>query len=170
MPFGLTNAPATFQECMNRIFFKQLKRFVLVIFDDILIYSKNWEEHLQHLEIVLKTLQEQSLFAKMSKCEFEMKELLYVGHIIGQEGGKVHMEKIRDILEWPSPKNITELRGFIGICTYYKKFVKGVSLFRALYGYDMLPPFTHLGYVAEIFKPLGVFLGASLESKLSPCS
>ena len=127
MPFGLTNAPATFQACMNRIFFKQIRRFVLVFFDDILIYSKTWEEHLQHLEIVLKTLQEQSLYAKMSKCEFGMKELLYLGHIIGKDGVKVHMENIRAILEWPSPKNITELRGFIGICTYYRKFVKGFS-------------------------------------------
>ena len=82
MPFGLTNAPATFQECMNKIFLKNIRRFVLVFFDDILIYSKTWEEHLQHLEIVLKTLQESSLFAKMSKCEFWMKEQLYVGKII----------------------------------------------------------------------------------------
>ena len=126
MPFGLTNALATFQACMNRIFCKHLRRFVLVLFDFILIYGKTWEEHLHHLEIVLRTLQEQSLFAKMSKCEFGMKELLYLGHIFGK-GVKVHMEKIRCILEWPSPKNITELRGFIGICTYYRNFVKGFS-------------------------------------------
>ena len=71
--FGLTNDPVTFQACMHIIFCKQLRRFVLIFFDDILIYSKTWEEHLQHLEIVLKTLQEQSLYAKMSKCEFGMK-------------------------------------------------------------------------------------------------
>ena len=76
---------------------------------------------------MLKTLQEQTLFSKMSKCEFGMKELLYVGKIIGNEGVKVHMEKIRAILEWPSPKNVTELRGFIRICTYCRKFVKGFS-------------------------------------------
>ena len=92
MPFGLPNAPDTFQACMNRIFFKHIRRFVLVFFDDILIYSKTWEEHLQHLEVVLKTLQEQPFFAKMSKCEFGMKELLYLGHIIVQDGVKVHME------------------------------------------------------------------------------
>ena len=84
MPFGLTNAPATFQECMNRIFFNQLRRFVLVFFDDTLIYSKTWEEHLHHLEIVLRTLQEQSLFSKMSKHEFGMKKLLYLWNIIGK--------------------------------------------------------------------------------------
>ena len=84
MPFGLTNAPDKFQACMNRIFCKYLRRSVLVFFDDILIYSKTWEEHLQHLEIVLKTLQEQSLYAKMSKCEFGMKELLYLVQIIGK--------------------------------------------------------------------------------------
>ena len=76
---------------------------------------------------MLKTLQEQSLYAKMYTCEFGMKELLYIGHIIVQDGVKVNMENIRAILEWPSPKYITELRGFIGICTYYKKFVKGFS-------------------------------------------
>ena len=85
MPFGLTNAPTKFQACMNIIFCKKLRRFFLVFFDDILIYSKTWEEHLQHLDIMLKTVQEHSLFAKMYKCEFGMKELLlYIGHIIGK--------------------------------------------------------------------------------------
>ena len=127
MPFGLTNDPTTFQGCMSIIFCNKFRRFVLVFFDDILIYSKTWEEHLQHLEVVLKTLHEQYLYAKMSKCEFAMKELLCLGNIIGKDGVKLHMEKIKAILEWPSPKNITELRGFIGICTYYRKFVKGFS-------------------------------------------
>ena len=112
---------------MNKIFCKQIRRFVLVFSNDILIYNKTWEENLHHLEIVLRTLQEQSLFAKMSKCEFGMNKLLCLRNIIGEEDVKLHMEKIRAILECPSPKNITELRGFIGICTYYRNFVKGFS-------------------------------------------
>ena len=127
MPFGLTNAPATFQSCMKNIFHKLVRKFVLVFFDDILNYSKTWKEHLHHLEEVLKILHDQSLFAKLTKCEFVLTELLYLGHIIGQDGVKVDMEKIRAIIEWSHPKNLTELRGFIGICTYYRKFLKGFS-------------------------------------------
>ena len=82
---------------------------------------------MHHLEEVLKILHDQSLFAKLSKCEFGLKNILYLGHIIGQDGVKVDMEKIRAILEWPRPKSLTKLRGFIGIFTYYRKFVKGFS-------------------------------------------
>ena len=78
MPFGLINAPATFQSCMNQVFREKLRRFVLIFFDDILIFSKTWEEHLQHLEMVLSTLEKESLYAKESKCEFVMTELLYL--------------------------------------------------------------------------------------------
>ena len=127
MPFGLKNAPATFQSCMKNIFHKKLRKFVLVFFDGILIYSKTWKEHLHHLEEVLKILHDKYLFAKLSKCEFDLTKLLYIGHIIGQYGLKVDMEKIISILEWPHPKSLNELRGFIGIYTYYRKFVKGFS-------------------------------------------
>ena len=85
MPFGLTNAPATFQLCMNNIFHKKLLKFVLVFFDNIRIYIKTWKEHLHHLEVVLKILHDQYLFAKLSKCEFGLTEILYIGHIIGQD-------------------------------------------------------------------------------------
>lgn len=90
MPFGLTNAPATFQSCMNHVFRRQLRCFVLVFFDDILIYSRTWEEHLQHLEGVLHILEEQQLLAKLSKCEFGLTEMLYLGHVIREDGVKVH--------------------------------------------------------------------------------
>jgi hypothetical protein len=127
MPFGLTNAPATFQSCMNHIFNKQLRKSVLVFFDDILIYSQTWEDHLRHIEEVLSIMESQSLFAKLSKCEFGLREILYLGHVISAEGVKVHEEKIQAIRDWPSPRNITELRGFLGLCAYYRRFVRGFS-------------------------------------------
>ncbi|XP_057825625.2 uncharacterized protein LOC131037488 [Cryptomeria japonica] len=127
MPFGLTNAPATFQSCMNHVFHQQLRKFLLVFFDDILIYSKTWEEHLQHVEEVLTILEKESLYAKESKCEFGMKEILYLGHKINEEGVSVDEEKIKAIKEWPTPKTLTQLRGFIGLCSYYRRFVKGFS-------------------------------------------
>jgi hypothetical protein len=87
MPFGLTNAPATFQSCMNHIFRDQLRKSVLVFFDDILIYSRSWKEHMRHLDEVLSIMEAQSLYAKDSKCEFGMTEMLYLGHIISEHGG-----------------------------------------------------------------------------------
>lgn len=101
MPFGLTNVPATFQSCMNHIFRGQLRRFVLVFFDDILIHSRTWEEHLQHLEEILRILEEQQFYVKLSKCKFGLIEMLYLGHIIGGDGVKVDEEKIRAIRDWP---------------------------------------------------------------------
>jgi hypothetical protein len=127
MPFGLTNAPTTFQSGMNHIFRGQLRKYILVFFEDILIYNKTWDEHLAHLGEVLGIMQAQSLYAKESKCEFGMRELLYLGHIISGQGVQVHQEKIRAILDWPIPKNLTELRGFFGLCSYYRRFVRGFS-------------------------------------------
>ena len=113
---------------MNHIFPGKLRCFVLVFFDDILIYNQTWEEHLQHLEVVLRILEEQQLYAKMSKCEFGLTEMLYLGHVIGPEDGvKVQQEKIRAILDWPTPMNVTDLIVFLGICTYYRRFVRGFS-------------------------------------------
>jgi hypothetical protein len=127
MPFGLTNAPTTFESCMNHVFNKQLRKFLLVFFDDLLIYSKTWEEHIQHVEQILAIMEGQSLYAKESKCEFGMTEVLYLGHIIGVKGVQVHQEKIQAILDWTTPNTLTELKGFLGICCYYRRFVKGLS-------------------------------------------
>jgi hypothetical protein len=107
MPFGLTNAPATFQYCMNHLFKKKLRKFLLVFFDDLLIYRKTKEENLQHVEQILAIMEEKSLYAKESKYEFGMKEVLYLGHIIGVKGVQVHQEKIQAILDWPTPKTLT---------------------------------------------------------------
>jgi hypothetical protein len=127
MPFGLTNAPTTFQSCMNHIFNKQLRKFLLVFFDDLLIYNRTWEDHLRHLDEILSIMGEKSLYAKASKCEFGMTKILYLGHVISVQGVQVHQEKIQAILDWPTPRSLTELRGFFGICSYYRRFVKGFS-------------------------------------------
>jgi hypothetical protein len=99
----------------------------LVFFDDLLIYSKTWEEHLRHLEEILSIMEEQSLYAKESKCEFGMTKILYLGHVVSAQGVRAHREKIPAILDWPLLKNISHLRGFFKICSYYMRFVKGVS-------------------------------------------
>jgi hypothetical protein len=90
MPFGLTNAPTTFQSCMNYVFNKQLRKHLLVFFDDFLIYSKTWEEHLRNVDQIMLIMEEQSLYAKESKCEFGMTKVLYLGHIIRAKGVQVH--------------------------------------------------------------------------------
>lgn len=100
---------------------------MMVFFNDILIYSQMWEVILQHLETILRILEEQQFYAKMSKCDFGPTEMLYLGNIIGEDGVKVHEEKIRANWEWPKPLNVTELRGFMGIYTYYWKLMKGFS-------------------------------------------
>jgi hypothetical protein len=115
MPFGLTNGPGTFQSCMNHVFNKQLRKHLLVLFDDLFIYNKTWEEHLQHVDQILSIMEEQPLYYKESKCEFGIIELLYLGHIIGEKGVQVHREKITVIREWPTSKTLTELRGFLGL-------------------------------------------------------
>jgi len=114
MPFGLTNAPTTFQATMNDLFQPYLRKFVLVFFDDILIYSKTWKEHLKHLDQVLSILEENQFYAKMSKCTFGEEEVEYLGHVISK-GVKVDPKKIKAITEWSEPKTISKLRGFLGL-------------------------------------------------------
>jgi len=127
MSFGLTNAPTTFQATMNQLFHPYLRKFVLVFFDDILIYSKTWKEHLKQLEQVLSLLEKNQFYAKLSKCSFGKEEVEYLGHVISQEGVKVDPEKIKAITEWPKPKNISKLRGFLGLTGYYRRFIKNYA-------------------------------------------
>lgn len=124
MPFGLMNAPATFQSTMNDIFRPFLRKFVLVFFDDILIYSKDLAEHQSHLNQVLTILFSNCFVANLSKCKFECVEVDYLGHVISGKGVAVDPEKIRCILDWPEPKNVKGVRGFLGLTGYYRKFVK----------------------------------------------
>lgn len=123
MPFGLTNAPSTFQGLMNSIFKLFLRKLVLVFFVDILIYNKSWKDHVQHVDMVLKLLEEKKLYAKISKCFFGVQEVEYLGHIVSHEGVKIDPNKIKGIKEWKIPTTLKHLQGFIGLTRYYHKFV-----------------------------------------------
>lgn len=127
MPFGLTNAPAAFMKMMNNVFRDYLDEFVIVFIDDILIYSKNQEEHKDHLRKVLDRLREHKLFAKLSKCSFWQREIGFLGHVVSDKGVSVDQGKIKAIADWPRPRNATEIRSFLGLAGYYRRFVKGFA-------------------------------------------
>lgn len=127
MPFGVTNAPAIFMDYMNRIFHPYLDKLVVVFIDDILIYSRDPKEHVEHLQIVLQILKENQLFAKLSKCEFWLEEVKFLGHVISKEGIVVDPVKVEVVLQWERPKTITEIRRFLGLAGYYRKFIEGFS-------------------------------------------
>ena len=127
MPFGLTNAPAAFMDLMNRVFRPYLDRFIIVFIDDILIYSKTQEEHAEHLRIALQTLREHSLYAKKEKCDFWMTDVKFLGHVVSQEGISVDPSKVEAVLNWERPKNVSEIRSFLGLAGYYRRFVENFS-------------------------------------------
>ena len=110
---------------MNEIFKKYLRKFVLVFFDDILIYSKNWDEHWIHVEKVLSILRDHKLFVKKEKCQFGQECIHYLGHVISREGVAVDPEKVQAMLKWPKPKTLKAFRGFLGLTGYYRKFIQG---------------------------------------------
>jgi hypothetical protein len=114
LPFGVSNAPGVFMEYMNRIFHPFLDRIVVVFIDDILVYSKSDEEHAEHLRIVLGVLKEKKLFAKLSKCEFWLREVSFFGHVISKGGIVVDPSKVDAVLQWESPKSVFEVRSFLG--------------------------------------------------------
>lgn len=124
MPFGLTNAPSTFQALMNNVFKDYLRKFVLVFFDDILVYSNHYTIHCEHLEKVLKRLEDHQLKIKRSKCTFFQQQVSYLGHIISKQGVEVDTGKIDVILKWPVPRSLRELRGFLGLAGYCRRFIK----------------------------------------------
>ncbi|KAL0462207.1 UNVERIFIED_CONTAM: Retrovirus-related Pol polyprotein from transposon [Sesamum latifolium] len=128
MPFGLTNAPAAFMALMNRTFQEYLDRFVIIFIDDILVYSKNREEHEQHLRIVLQILKEKELYAKLSKCEFWVNQVIFFGHVISGDGVMPDPSKVKVVIEWRIPKNATEVRSFLELAGYYRRFVEGFSI------------------------------------------
>jgi hypothetical protein len=127
MSFGLMNAPAYFMYLMNSVFMDYLDKFVVVFVDDILVYSQNEQEHEEHMRKVLQRLRPCQLYAKLSKCEFWISEVLFLGHIINQEGLAVGPKKAAAILDWKAPKDARGIKSFIGMVGYYRHFIKGFS-------------------------------------------
>ncbi|KAD4385611.1 hypothetical protein E3N88_25780 [Mikania micrantha] len=127
MPFGLTNAPAVFMDLMNRVCKPYLDKFVIVFIDDILIYSQNEEDHKQHLKLVLQLLAKEKLYAKFSKCEFWLKEVHFLGHVVNYKGIQVDSSKIEAVKKWEAPTTPTEIRQFLGLAGYYRRFIENFS-------------------------------------------
>jgi hypothetical protein len=144
MSFGLTNAPAFFMNLMNSVFMDYLDKFVVVFIDDILIYSRSEEEHADHLRMVLLRLQEHQLYAKLSKCEFWISEVLFLGHIINKEGLVVDPKKVTYILNWKALTDARGIKSFVGMAGYYRRFIEGFL---------------------KIAKPMTALLGNKVEFK-----
>lgn len=127
MPFGLTNAPAVFMALMNKVFAQYLDHSAVVFIDDVLVYSKSREDHEEHLRTPLHLLRDNQLYAKLSKCEFWLEQVAFLGHIISKEGLAVDPAKIEAVVDWKRPSNVTEIRSFLGLAGYYRRFVQGFS-------------------------------------------
>jgi hypothetical protein len=127
MSFGLTNAPAYFMYLMNKVFMEYLDKFVVVFIDEILIYSKNKKEHEEHLRLGLQKLREHQLYAKFSKCDFWLKKVSFLGHIITDGGIIVDQAKVIDVLKSEPPRTVKEIRSFLGLAGYYRRFIEGFS-------------------------------------------
>jgi hypothetical protein len=119
MSFGLTNAPAYFMYLMNKVFMECLDRFVVVSNDDILVYSRSEEEHEEHLRLALQKLREHRLYAKLSKCEFWMKQVAFLGHVISKGGISVDPSKVQDVLSWNAHTSVNDIQSFLGLAGYY---------------------------------------------------
>ncbi|CAN6446845.1 unnamed protein product [Victoria cruziana] len=127
LPFALTNAPAVFMDMMHMVFRKYLDRFVIVFIDDILIYSSDRETHVQHLHTVLQTLRDHRLYGKLSKSKFWLEEVAFLGHVISAQGVAVDPAKIKAVVNWSRPTTVSEIRGFLDLAGYYRRFVQNFS-------------------------------------------
>jgi hypothetical protein len=127
MSFGLTNAPSYFMYLMNKVFMEYLDRFIIVFIDDILVFSKTMEEHEEHLRLELEKLRSNQLYAKFSKCEFWLTEVAFLGHVISAGGVSVDPGKVKDVLNWVPPATVSEIRSFLGLAGYYRRFIKDFS-------------------------------------------
>jgi hypothetical protein len=127
MSFGLTNAPGYFMYLMNLVFMTELDKFVVVFIDDILVYSKDEEEHAEHLRIVLQHLRDHKLYAKFSKCKFWLDSVKFLGNTISNEGISVDPSKVQEVMDWKPPKSVHQIRSFLGLAGYYHRFVPDFS-------------------------------------------
>jgi hypothetical protein len=127
MSFGLTNALAYFMYLMNSIFMEELDIFMVIFIDDILIYSKTRDDHAHHIHIVLQKLRKHRLYAKFSKCEFWLEKVSFLGHILSKDGVAVDPSKVQDVIEWKQPQSVTDIRSFLGLARYYRRFIENFS-------------------------------------------
>lgn len=128
MPYGLTRAPATFQFVMNHILAPLLRKCAIVFIDDILIYSATYEEHLLHIQLVLDLLLQHQFKVNLAKCSFAHQQLKYLGHVLSPNDVSTDPSKIVDVKNWPSPTSVKDLRSFLGLAGYYRRFVKDFGL------------------------------------------
>ena len=131
IPFGLTNAPSTFMHLMNHVLHAFIGLFLVVYFDDILVYSKSIEEHVDHLRKVLNVLRKERLFANLKKFSFCTDKIVFLGFVVSRKGIEVDEEKIKANKEWPTPKFVTKVRSFHGLASFYRIFVKAFSILAA---------------------------------------
>ena len=124
-------ALAAFMDLMNRVFHEYLDRFVIVFIDDILIFSKSMEEHEEHLRNVFQILREKKLYAKFKRCEFWLDQVVFLGHVISKAGISVDPSKVEVVVDWARPTNVSEIRSFLGLAGYYRRFVEGFSCIAA---------------------------------------
>jgi Uncharacterized Rossmann fold enzyme len=127
MPFGLNNAPPTFQRAMDEIFREYIDEFMNVYIDDIVIYSKTFEEHLEHIEKILEKLRKVNMMIKLKKCDWAKRNVEYLGHIVGNDGLKPSPRLIEKVMKIKRPRNKTDIKSFTMLCSYYRKFIKEIS-------------------------------------------
>ena len=127
MSFGLTNAPAYFMYLMNSVFMPELDKFMIVFIDDILVYSEDDEDHAKHLRIVLNRLRDHKLYAKFSKCEFWLKKVPFLGHILLEDRILVDPNKVQEVMYWKAPTTVHKVRSFLGLAGYYRRFIPDFS-------------------------------------------